>query len=353
MKVPACDQLTRCLDDLENRLVPEQEERILGEWRRFSDGDFDGDIFTPRREPSEPGFEWPKVRVNEALDDYQAMALQQYGLCSDQLAQGAGTVLNVRCNYGSSLLPSQFGVEPFIMGNELDCLPTSRPLHDSDAVRRLVDAGVPDPRAGLVPTVLEMAERFLEIGRRFPKIGRYVQLYHPDTQGPLDITEVVWGSEVLAAMYTEPELVSDFISLATETYIQFMRIWQDMVPFRSGGNAHWGFFFKGNLMLREDSVMNISPSLYRDLVRSHDQQLLNEFGGGAAHFCGRGDHYIEALCEMNGIHAVAMSQPEYNDMDVVFSNTVDKGINLIGLARSAAEDALRKGRSLRGRVHSS
>jgi hypothetical protein len=46
-----------------------------------------------------------------------------------------------------------------------------------------------------------------------------------------------------------------------------------------------------------------------------------------------------------------MSQPEYNDMEVIYRNTVDKGIKLLGLQPEAAEAALAAGRDLHGCVH--
>ena len=75
--------------------------------------------------------------------------------------------------------------------------------------------------------------------------------------------------------------------------------------------------------------------------------LFDRFDGGAIHFCGRGDHYIEAMCEMDGLTAINMSQPELNDMDVIFRNTVDKGIKLVGFGGMDLDNV---GRPLRGHV---
>jgi uroporphyrinogen-III decarboxylase len=104
-------------------------------------------------------------------------------------------------------------------------------------------------------------------------------------------------------------------------------------------------------MLRDDSAMNLSPAMFREFIEPYDQRLLDRVGGGAVHFCGRGDHFIERIGQMRGVHAVAMSQPEYNDMEVIFRNTVDKGIRLLSLQRAAAEAALKRGRPLHGLVH--
>lgn len=345
------DLLRRCLDDLEARIDPAQEDALLAEWAAFCDGRFTGDIFTAHRTPgAPPRVEWPKVRINEALDDFDRMALQQYGGASGLISGNWPAVPCVRSNYGTGILPLLFGTQLFVMPEELDTLPTAEPLHDVGAVRRLLDAGVPDLTLGYGARVFEMGERFATIARQYPKIGRYVPIYHPDIQGPLDVVEVVWGSEVFLAFYEDPELVRDFLDLVTQTYIAFLRQWHTIAPPRPGHNAHWNFLHAGTLMLREDSGMNISPEIYEEYVRPFDQRLLDEFGGGAVHFCGRGDHYIATLSTMRGLTAINASQPHLNDMETIFRNTVDRGICILGLDRGAAEAALAAGRNLRGRV---
>ena len=84
-------------------------------------------------------------------------------------------------------------------------------------------------------------------------------------------------------------------------------------------------------MLREDSLMNLSPQTYADLIRPYDQRIFDEFGGGCVHFCGRGDHYIDKASELKGITAINMTQPEYNDLETIFKHTVDKAIKILCL----------------------
>jgi hypothetical protein len=346
------DTLRRCLDDLEARIDPQEEDALLTAWRDFSEDRSRIAIFSPRRsKPNPPRVEWPKVSVNAALEDFDLMALQQFGGCSQQLADAGGAVLDVRCNYGSSIAPLLFGVEVYLMDEDLDTLPTSRPLNDRAAIRRLVTGGVPDLRTGYGARVLEMGERYAAIARQYPRIGQYVHVYHPDMQGPMDICEVVWGSAIFYAVRDEPILVHDLLSLACETYTCFLRRWEKIVPFEPDGNTHWGFYHRGRIMLRDDSAMNFSRRMFEEFIGPYDQRLLDEFGGGAIHFCGKGDHYIAAMSQLRGLHAVQLSQPELNDMEHVYRHTVDKGIKLLGLKREAAEAALAAGRDLHGQVH--
>ena len=198
---------------------------------------------------------------------------------------------------------------------------------------------------------MEIGQRFAEIGKAYPRIGRCVHPYHPDLQGPLDVCEVVWGSSIFIALYDDPGLVHHLLRLVTKVYIAFMQSWAQIVPFEPAGNCHWGYFHRGSIMIRLDSAMNISLPMYEEFARPYDQQLLDTFGGGAIHFCGRGDHFIASLTGLRGLTAINLTQPHLNDMEHIYAHTIDQGINILGLERTAAETARIHGRQLHGRVH--
>ncbi len=56
-------------------------------------------------------------------------------------------------------------------------------LKAAEAVKVLLDRGVPDVRSGLGTQVFEMAAAYRELFAPYPKLRRYVHLYHPDLQG--------------------------------------------------------------------------------------------------------------------------------------------------------------------------
>ena len=130
----------------------------------------------------------------------------------------------------------------------------------------------------------------------------------------MDIVEVLWGSSLFIALHDRPALVHALLELVTETYIRALEAWCAIAPLRPDGNAHWGLYHRGSIMLRDDSAMNLSPAMFAEFVRSYDQRLPGHFGGGALHFCGRGDHYLPLVAEMRGVHAINLSQPECNDL---------------------------------------
>lgn len=345
--------LEKYLEDLERRIDENVEEALWREWTRFTDGAFDGDIFSPRRSRAvPPTIEWPDVRVNATLDDHELMALQQLRMVSDTLAGTAGNLPCVRSNYGTGIMPSLFGAELFIMPEETNTLPTTRKIAAGlDGIRALIQRGVPDLRTGLGGRVLAMAEYFETLFARYPKVKRYVHQYHPDLQGPMDICELLWGSDLFVDIYDEPDLVKSLLELVTQTYIEFLTAWARIVPVKGDYAVHWSVMHQGHIMLRNDSAMNFSPAMYQEFIQPYNQRLFDAFGGGADHFCGRGDHFIAAESTTRGLHALAMSQPHLNDMETIYRHTVDKGIKLLAFDRQHAERAIAAGRDLHGNVH--
>lgn len=345
------------LEDLENRIEPEVEDDLLSQWHKFWQNNCPEPVFKPRRKrTSASALVWPTVAINEALENQEFMALQQVAACSNTLANGNGGILCVRANYGSGILPSIFGADVFVMDKQYNTLPTTKPLGGGvDAIQHLLSHGIPDLNHGYGRRTLDCGSYFREILKPYPKLVHYVHTYHPDLQGPIDVCELLLGSNLFLALIDNAELVKQLLALITDTYIAFMRQWWQKAPPRRHGDlsVHWLYLHRGAIMLRNDSLMNLSPAMYVEFARPYDQRLFDELGDGAIHFCGKGDHYIAMMSEMRGLSAIALSQPHLNNMEVIFQNTIDKGIKLLDLGKKATDEALNRGRNLRGHVHCS
>lgn len=339
------------LTALEKSIDPETEDYLMNEWTGFYEGKSQADIFSPKRRKADAAkLELPDISINSALNSIDAMIAQQYTACYQSLVSGSGNILNVRSNYGVSIIPILFGAELFVMDERQNTLPASKPV-SCDSIQIIIDGGIPNLTTSIAGKVFDAGECFKRIGEKYPKIGQYVYVYHPDTQGPFDICEILVGSRIFYMLHDEPDIIKQLLELITQTYIAYMKKWFSLFPPFSDYSVHWGMLQKGQIMLRDDSAMNLSPDMYLEFIRPYDQMIFDEFKGGAIHFCGRGDHYIQQMSEMNGLHAIAMSQPHLNNMDVIYENTIDKNIPLIGFDRHHAEKALFSGRNLRNNVH--
>lgn len=338
-------QTIRLLEDIERRIDQEIEEDFSRQWEDFLYDRKREKIFTPKRKRTAPAGEvFPKININDAVNDLEMMLLSQLWNVSEQL-ESTNFNLCVRSNYGTGIMTSLFGAEIFEMPREMDTLPTTRPLDDTDRIRAILDNGMPDLKNGFGQRVFEFGELCREVFQKYPNIQKYVEVYHPDTQGPLDVCELLWGCEMFYTMYDEPELVHGMLRLITDTYGAFLDKWYALYPRNSKMNCHWGILrHRGAILLRNDSAMNLSPDFYREFALPYDSELLQRFDGGAIHFCGRGDHYIDILGEIPQLYGINMSQPELNDMEKIYRYTVDKGIKLLAFSPEYAEkDCVRAG----------
>ncbi len=336
-------QTIHLLEDIERRIHPAAEEDFSRQWEDFLNNRFDGEIFSPcRTVVSQPKYTLPNVNINDAVNDYELMLVHQLQGVSHALTS-RNQNLCVRANYGTGILSSLFGAEIFEMPRQMNTLPTTKTIGDTEKIRKLPESGIPDLQNGFGRRVFEFGEFCRDIFSKYPKIEQYVSVYHPDTQGPLDICELLWGCEMFYAMYEEPELVHAMMNLLTDTYTAFMTKWYKLYPINPDINVHWASIrHKGVILLRDDSAMNLSPTLYEEFAAPYDGKLLKQFGGGAVHFCGRGDHYIEILSSLPGLTGINLSQPHLNDMEKIYRCTVDRGIKILAFSREwAAKDKSR------------
>jgi hypothetical protein len=342
-----------CLHDLAERFDATQEQLNDAAWQAFTHDEIKEDVFiAPPRRPAPPRVPWPDIAINDAQEDYELMLWDQFHGVSKLLAIGSSLVPCVRCNYGTGILASLFGCPPFVMPRETNTLPTASPLSSRTQVEAAIAAGIPDIRSGLGERVFTCEERFQEVFQQYSVLKRYITLYYPDVQGPVDVAELVCGSQLFLAFYEDPQFVHALLNVATETYRRFMQEWYRRVPATGDVSIHWGLMHGGRLMLRNDSLMNLSSEFYEEFVQPYDEKLFREFGGGAIHFCGRLDHSIAALSRTRGLTAVNVFQPELNNMETIYQHTVDRGIRIIGLPWSAVTAARIAKRSLHGQVHS-
>jgi len=340
------------LEDLERRIDPETEDAYQAQWIRYWEGKHEEMIFRPvRKNPIAPGVELKKIHINDALEDYELMLDMQLIDASRRLAS-TGDAPGVRANYGTGIMTTLFGAEVFVMPREMATLPTTRSFNDTDIIHRIVDEGAPDLYRGFGKDVFHFGEMCAEIFKDYPKIQKYVPVYHPDTQGPLDVAELLWGGEMFYEMYDDPDFVHQLMRLVTDTYKRFLDHWYTIIPKREGYNVHWQWIHPGTIMLRDDSAMNLSPELYKEFAFPYDDELLTYYGGGCVHFCGRGDHYIDILTAAKDLTCFNMSQPHLNNLDVIYGAMHRTGKRILGLKADAAAEYAKRPDGKVSMIHS-
>jgi hypothetical protein len=245
-----------------------------------------------------------------------------------------------------------YGAEIFIMPYETNTLPCARKLPGAACdIKRILDRREMDFSRALAGRVFDFAERWAEVSLPYESVRRYVYMYNPDLQGPLSLAELLWGSDLFMAIFDEAQTVRAVLDFFADVIISFLKKFHTLCPpFDAGHSVEWGLLHRGGVIIRNDTATNISGDMYGEFAKPADERIISAFGGGI-HFCGRGDHYIERVSQISGLSVINLSQPECNDMEIIYQNTIDKGILIIGLPSAAVKKAVLSGRNLRGRVH--
>lgn len=234
--------------------------------------------------------EFPPYTMAETHEDMGKMMYNELRACVVQLESKDYSLPMIRTNYGVGTLPSLFGLHSRLVNNNM---PWVDHLESEEQVRELISKGVPDLDAGFGKQVSLTHEFYREKLSHYPKCSQYIHVFHPDLQGPFDIAHLVYGPDIYTAVYDDDELIHSLMDLCTETYIKFMeRIKTEINDEIDGKCYHWGALYGGKVVLRDDSPVNLSLDMYKEFAKQYDDRILDHFGTGSMHFCGRADQWI-------------------------------------------------------------
>lgn len=285
--------------------------------------------------PLKIGFEsrtFTRYPYLQTFEDMEKMMVNQLLVPCGAAQIKDHTLPMIRANYGVGTLPSLFGLNCRIVNNNLPWVDHVGTLEE---IKRIIEHGIPDMRAGLGARVFDTHNYYNEQLAKYPKCQALIPVYHPDLQGPFDIAHLIWGSDIYYALYDEPDVVHELMELVTLTYIQFMKeIKKTINDEENGFNFHWGTLYKGSILIRDDSPVNISKEMYEEFVKPYDQKILDAFGPGSIHFCGRADQWVFSMMECRGLEALNFGQPPklkfgFDFLEKIYGKAKEKKIALV------------------------
>jgi hypothetical protein len=336
--------LGRYLAKFDRLVDPEHYARVQRRYETvFAWQDMDELPYVWAEFPPVPDSDWPEYPYNDTFVDREKMLLSQLRQPFLHLQAHDDHPLAIRTNYGTVILPSILGARYQLTETSL---PWAHHLPDRDAIRRLVDADIPDLHSGLGGTCLDTAAYYREALAPYAALASHVRIYHPDLQGPFDVAHLLWGPDIFLALYDDPALVHALLDLVVRTYIAWLTLWKEQLGEGNDFTAHWSILMRGGAMLRDDTPVMLSRAQYEAFVKPYDQRVLDAFGG-CIHFCGRGDHWISSMTTSRNLYGVNLSQPDWNNMEAVWSATRERHIVVLDLRQEYLPPGTRTGVTLR------
>ncbi|MDW8310977.1 MAG: hypothetical protein RMK20_16515, partial [Verrucomicrobiales bacterium] len=250
----------------------------------------------------------------------------------------------VRANFGTVLIAAMFGarVEQFDDNPPWVMHPDGRGV----SLETVLEQDPLDFSRGWCPRVIETYAFFRETLRGWPQLEALIKVVLPDLQSPFDNLELIVGSSVFEDLLARAQRVGAALARVAQAQVGFARRLAEFVTDGPEGFAHQhATMIRGRILLRNDSVILMSPALYRDVIAPHDEFVLRELGGGGIHCCGNVARHAAAFLERAGLECFDFGQSELNDVDAIYRLAQERRVALIRVAVSEA--ALCSGEILR------
>jgi len=254
---------------------------------------------------------WPQIPYNEAFRDPARMLVAELWRAYEGARLKDDRAYTIRPNYGLVIIPSILGCQYEQRGDEM---PWTVPLPDRDAVRAMIQRGIPDLNHGLGRQVWETEAYFVETLARYPRLKQVVRVGCPDPQGPFNLASSIVGTDLFLAVIECPDLVHQLLGFLTEVYITFMRRHKEMTGEPEGVGYTFSYRYKGSARIVDDSAVMLSGAMYQEFCVPYNARIAQALGGAVGHFCGKGDQLFEAFASTPGIYAINFGNPEMQDL---------------------------------------
>jgi hypothetical protein len=332
LMIEAEGQLHRLLSHLEERIDLGHVRRARVRHRRALDYEeldrppvvfylpYEGEEFRPY--PFAEAFASPaKLAVNELLIGFTSL------YHAVELRDDAPYCL--RPNLGTGLVASMFGAEVCLKENNP---PWIMPVGEQ-RIRDIATGPLPDLRSGLAARALDQYAFFGAMLSDYPHCRQAFQLTLPDLQGPFSTAELLWGPGIYLALCDEPGLVSALleriVGLMVAVYGRLVAVIRDDLG--AGYCYQHAVGTRGSILVRNDSMVNLSARHYREVILPHDVALSECLGRIGVHFCGRGMHQVANLLAIPGLGCLDLGNPEMLDLNELYRQAAPLGVALVRL----------------------
>jgi hypothetical protein len=242
----------------------------------------------------------------------------------------------VRANYGTIIVASLLGGRSELRGDDP---PWVIPFESKEEIYAVLERDPVNTDAhGIGARVMETYEFYRETLARFPDLEQVVHLVLPDTQSPMDSAELLRGSELFVDFYEDSEFVSRLLTQVADTQKSFLDRVAPLINDVGDGFSHQhATMIKGNVLLRDDSTILVSPQMYDEFVAPQDEAVLSAVGGGGIHSCGKMEQLADSYLAVPSLRSIDLGQPRFNDVDALYAKAKVKKVPLIRIEPTREE----------------
>ena len=245
----------------------------------------------------------PKVMLYEALWELLGWARTH-----------SDTQLSVRPNLAWAL-PTSFGMKYEISDEGTVWFP------DPISIDKALDVDIDEiEELGEMPRVLDHLHLLHE------EVPEGVRVSCPMATGPLSLADTILGIDIWYLFYDQPEKVRMLLNRITDVIAKLLKI-QKKIADEPMACMWTGplFMSNGGVKIGNDSVVMVSPDMFRESVRPSIAKLCKYFSGGYHHCCGYFPEHLKVVNQTPEITTVNMGEPEKWDLPQTVHEITESG----------------------------
>ena len=154
-------------------------------------------------------------------------------------------------------------------------------------------------------------------------------VYPLDVQGPFDIAHLVYGDAIFYDLYDDPPFIRHLMDLSRHAIITGLEECLKRIPGSDEYIAHYNSVALprslGGIKLSEDTSTLISNDHLDEYAVPATARVLDHFGGGYVHYCGKHEGLFERLLGLPLVRGFNFGNPEFHDMDAMLARMASAG----------------------------
>lgn len=242
----------------------------------------------------------------------------------------------IRANFGTVVIASMFGAHVEQHENNPPWV-----LHDLShdlTLEQVLNKDPLDFSNSWISQIIERYKFYRETLIKYPNLNQVIRVVLPDLQSPFDNLEQITGSGIFLEIKERPGMVSSALEVMASAQIGLAKHLMPYINDGAKGISHQhATAIRGNILLRNDSVIMMSPEMYDEIVAPHDERILRELGGGGIHCCGKIERHAENFLRLPSCRCLDLGQPELNDVATIYKTAQENSIPLIRVKATEKE----------------
>lgn len=277
--------------------------------------------------------EYPSFNTKETHHDPEKMLCQELRAAMCAAEGGRESVPSVRANMGCGIALSLVGLRQTLFDDKMPWLLTH--LSKEQAMEMQVSDLKITPE-------FEMAMQHMEYMAEELK-GTGVRVYPLDIQGAIDTAHLMIGDDMFYEVYDDEEYMDHVLELSTAAIQMTMDECMKRIPGSDEYVGHYSSFCLprslGPVKLSEDTTTLLSKAHIARYAQPYTRQILEYYGGGYIHYCGKNDHLLDMVLAEPLCRGLNFGNPDMHDMEKVVARCAREKKCFMGVCSLEKEDA--------------